>query len=209
MEMKYGITDDENLAKDIRSHKERKKYRKKKEYKSLKSELLGWLIYILVVVVFTFVFITFVGQRTTVSGDSMYPTLHDGDSLIIDKISYRFSDPERYDIIVFPYDYEDEIYYIKRIIGLPGETIQIIDGEVYIDGELLGETYGNEVIENPGVAEYAITLGEDEYFVLGDNRNNSKDSRSSSVGIINGEDFVGKAFIRIWPFSSIGVIAHE
>ena len=86
--------------------------------------------------------ITFVGVRTVVDGRSMEPTLHDGNNLIVDKLSYRFRDPKRYEIIVFPYKYEENTYYIKRIIGLPGETVQVKDGEVYIDGELLGEDYG-------------------------------------------------------------------
>ena len=97
--------------------------------------------------------ITFVGQRTRVTGSSMETTLSDGDNLIVDKISYRFRDPERYDIIVFPYQYQENTYYIKRIIGMPGETIQIINGEVYIDGEILGEEYGAEVMQDAGIAE--------------------------------------------------------
>lgn len=181
----------------------------KSKDKSVAREILGWILYLAGVMVFTYLLITFVGQRTTVSGDSMYPTLHDGDNLIIDKISYEFVDPERYDIIVFPYQYETGKYYIKRIIGLPGETVLIQDGEVYIDGELLGEIYGYEIMNSSGIAAEEIVLGEDEYFVLGDNRNNSSDSRDPSVGVICGEDIVGKAFVRIWPLDSIGVISHE
>ena len=84
--------------------------------------------------------------------------MSDGDNLIVDKISYRFRDPERYDIIVFPYQYQENTYYIKRIIGMPGETIQIIDGEVYIDGQILGEEYGAEVMQDAGIAEVPVTL---------------------------------------------------
>lgn len=186
----------------------RKKPTEKKK-PSIMRELLGWVVYIGIVVLITYFVITFVGQRTQVSGDSMYPALHDGDNLIVDKLSYNFTDPERYDIIVFPYQYEEGKYYIKRIIGLPGETVQIMDGEVYIDGELLGETYGAEVMESAGIAEESITLGENEYFVLGDNRNNSSDSRDPSVGVLDGDDIVGKASIRIWPLSDFGVIVHE
>ena len=100
-------------------------------------ELLGWIIYILIIIGLTYLIITYVGQRTRVSGSSMETTLSDGDNLIVDKISYRFRDPKRYDIIVFPYKYEENTYYIKRIIGLPGETVQVTGGYVYINGELL------------------------------------------------------------------------
>ena len=133
-----------------------------------------------------------------------------GDNLIVDKISYRFREPERYEIIVFPYQYKENTYYIKRIIGLPGETVQIIDGEVYINGELLAdEHYGKEVMLDPGIAAESITLGDDEYFVLGDNRNHSSDSRDPSVGVLHRKDLIGRAWVRIWPFSDIGFIRHD
>ena len=102
--------------------------------KSIAKELGAWLLYILIIIGISYLVITFVGQRTQVSGSSMETTLSDGDQLIVDKISYRFRDPSRYDIVVFPYKYEKNTYYIKRIIGLPGETVQIVDGYVYIDG---------------------------------------------------------------------------
>jgi signal peptidase I len=110
---------------------------------------------------------------------------------------------------VFPFQYDRDTYYIKRIIGLPGETVQIdYDGNIYIDGEILKESYGKEVIQNPGRASEPITLGDDEYFVMGDNRNNSSDSRDPSVGNIKREDIIGRAFIRIWPLSSFGLLKH-
>lgn len=177
--------------------------------KSILKELMGWIVYIIIIVALAWVIITFVGQRTQVSGHSMETTLSHGDQLIVDKISYRFRDPDRYDIVVFPYQYEEKTYYIKRIIGLPGETVQIIDGYVYIDGQQLDEHYGNEVMLDPGTAEEPITLGNDEYFVLGDNRNNSQDSRAANVGVIHRKDLLGRAWIRIWPLSEFGVIKHE
>lgn len=180
-----------------------------KQMKSILKELAGWIVYILIIVGLAYLIITFVGQRTQVRGSSMETTLSDGDQLIVDKISYRFRDPKRYDIVVFPYQYEENTYYIKRIIGLPGETVQIIDGYVYINGNQLDEHYGNEVMKDAGMAAEPITLGEDEYFVLGDNRNNSQDSRAENVGLIHREDLLGRAWIRIWPFSEFGVIRHE
>lgn len=139
----------------------------------------------------------------------MMPTLENGDQLIVDKLTYHFKEPKRYEIIVFPYKYEENTYYIKRIIGLPGETVQIKDGCVYIDGKLLGEKYGAEVMDEPGIAEEPISLGEDEYFVLGDNRNHSSDSRVPNVGVLKRKDLMGRAWVRIWPFDNIGVILHE
>ena len=172
-------------------------------------EFLGTLLYIIIVLAAVVFFVTFVAQRTKVSGQSMYPTLEDGDNLITDKISYRFRDPERFDVIIFPYDEEEGIYYIKRIIGLPGETVQIDeDGNIYIDGEILEEDYGYETIEYAGTASELITLGEDEYFVLGDNRNNSLDSRYAEVGLIEGSKIQGRAWVRIYPFDSIGLIKN-
>lgn len=177
--------------------------------KSILKELMGWIVYIIIIVALAWVIITFVGQRTQVSGHSMETTLSHGDQLIVDKISYRFRDPDRYDIVVFPYQYEEKTYYIKRIIGLPGEMVQIVDGYVYIDGQQLDEHYGNEVMLDPGIAEEPVTLGDDEYFVLGDNRNNSQDSRAANVGVIHRKDLLGRAWIRIWPLSEFGVIKHE
>lgn len=173
------------------------------------KELLSMLIYIGVVLGVTFLIITFVGQRTHVSGESMKNTLDHGDQLIVDKITYRFQDPERFDIIVFPFHYKENTYYIKRIIGLPGETVQIADGTIYINGQVLEESYGREVMQDPGIAAEPITLGEDEYFVLGDNRNQSSDSRDPSVGLIHRDEIIGRAWLRIWPLDSFGILKHQ
>lgn len=178
--------------------------------KKLVKELLDTSIYLLVVLVLTYLVITFVGQRTEVSGSSMETTLSDHDNLIVDKITYRFSDPKRFDIIVFPFQYQEDTYYIKRIIGMPGETVQIDgEGNIYINGELLEESYGMETIESPGRAYEPITLAEDEYFVMGDNRNNSSDSRDPSVGNIKRSNIIGRAWIRIWPFRKFGILKHQ
>ena len=175
-------------------------------------ELLNTAIYLLCVLGAVWLVITFVGQRTEVEGASMENTLHNGDNLIVDKLSYRFHDPERFDIIVFPFQFQDNTYYIKRIIGLPGETVEIRDGHsIYINGEKLEENYGMEVIkpETIGRAAEPIELGDDEYFVMGDNRNNSSDSRTDMVGNITRENIIGKAWLRIWPVSDFGVLQHQ
>ena len=176
------------------------------------KEFLNTAIYLLCVLGAVWLVITFVGQRTEVEGASMENTLHNGDNLIVDKLSYRFRDPERFDIIVFPFQYQTNTYYMKRIIGLPGETVQIMeDGSIYINGEKMEESYGREVIqpETIGRAAEPIVLGEDEYFVMGDNRNNSSDSRTDIVGNIKREDIIGKARLRIWPLSDFGVLKHQ
>lgn len=174
------------------------------------GECVSFILYLIVIVVLTFLMIRYVGQRTRVDGSSMENTLTNGDNLIVDKISYRFHEPERFDIIVFPYQYKEDTYFIKRIIGMPGETVQITDkGEILINGEELVESYGREVIKDPGLASDPITLGEDEYFVMGDNRNYSKDSRFPDVGNIRRADIIGKAWLRIYPFDKIGFIRHR
>lgn len=176
------------------------------------KEMISTGLYLLGVLCATYLVITFVGQRTDVEGVSMETTLSDGDNLIVDKISYRFRDPQRFDIIVFPFEYQENTYYIKRIIGLPGETVQIDEeGRIYINGEVLDEPYGKEVIrpENIGIAANPIVLGEDEYFVMGDNRNNSSDSRTEVVGNIHRDDIIGRAWVRIWPLTKFGVLKHQ
>lgn len=184
------------------------KRKKKVSGKKVLKELFSTAIYILVIFAVTFLLIKYVGQRTVVDGRSMENTLQDGDSLWVDKITYRFADPKRFDIVVFPPDASNPTnYYIKRIIGLPGETVYIDEeGNIYIDGEILEESYGKEVIDSDhrGRAAEYITLGSDEYFVMGDNRNNSLDSRFSSVGNVKRSQIIGKAVFRLYPFSSIG-----
>ncbi len=178
--------------------------------KSVIKEILSTSLYLLVVLCLTYLVITFVGQRTQVIGSSMETTLSDGDNLIVDKISYRLKEPKRFDIIVFPFQYADKTYYIKRVIGMPGETVRIDeDGNIYINDSILNETYGREIMQNPGRAAETITLSDDEYFVLGDNRNNSSDSRDPSVANIKREDIIGRAFIRIWPINKFGILKHQ
>ncbi len=182
-----------------RQKKRKEKKKQEKEEINIVKDLISLCLYILIIVAACWLILTYVGQRTEVSGDSMNDTLHDGDSLWIDKLSYRLKEPERFDIVVFPYQEEEDTYYIKRIIGLPGETVRIDEeGVIYINDEPLDEDYGKETIEenHRGLAAESVTLGEDEYFVMGDNRNNSRDSRMEDVGNIHKDDFVGKAVFR-------------
>ncbi len=176
--------------------------------KTVVREIIEMIIYMLFICIIVWLTITFVGQRTVVNGDSMYDTLEDQDNLWVSKISYRLHDPERFDIVVFPFQ-DGDVYYIKRIIGLPGETVRIDEkGTIYINGKKLKENYGLETIDeyHIGRAYEGVTLGEDEYFVMGDNRNNSKDSRFDEVGSIKKESLAGKAVFRIWPLSKFGTV---
>jgi len=202
--------EEDRKQKENRKEKRAGKEKSPRDKSDMVKETLSFILYIAIVFLVTYLVIHYVGQRTQVSGTSMEYTLSDGDNLIVDKISYRFHDPERFDIIVFPFQYKEDTYYIKRIIGLPGETVQIDDeGNIYIDGEVLEESYGREIILDPGEAASPIELGEGEYFVLGDNRNASSDSRDPSVGKIRREDIIGRAWLRLYPFDRIGFIKHQ
>lgn len=184
----------------------REKKKKDKDEINIVKELFNLIIYIGIIIIICYCIITFVGQRTTVHGHSMENTLQDGDNLWIDKLSYQFGDPKRFDIVVFPYQGQD-VYYIKRVIGLPGEKVQITpDGNILINDEVLMESYGREVIADSGTASEPRVLGEDEYFVLGDNRNDSRDSRWADVGDINKKDIIGKAVLRLSPFKKFGKV---
>ncbi|MBQ8246759.1 MAG: signal peptidase I [Lachnospiraceae bacterium] len=174
--------------------------------KFLKEAVQTSLVILIALLVSLFI-VTFVGQRTVVDGESMEDTLYHNDNLIVDKISYRFNEPERFDVIVFPAHYDSKTYLVKRVIALPGETIYIDEkGCIYIDDQLLEDDYGTEVMLSAGNAREPITLGDDEYFVLGDNRNHSLDSRDYMVGNINRDDIIGRAWVRIYPFDQIGFV---
>lgn len=200
---------EEKVEEELQRQRIQDKQDRHNKHLKIIKEIFGWILYILVVIGVTYLIVTYVGQRTKVSGPSMEATLHDGDNLIVDKISYRFREPERFDIIVFPYQYAEDTFYIKRIIGMPGDTIQIKDGYVYINDELLEEDiYGKEVIDETkkGIADEPIFLGDDEYFVMGDNRNHSSDSRDPSVGVLKRDQLVGRAWLRVWPFEDFEVL---
>jgi len=202
-------TDKDEVSKTEESKNEESKSEGKRKLKPFWKDAIELVIYFLIVLGISVFIVLFVGQRTIVEGTSMNPTLNDKDNLIVDKITYRFNDPQRFDVIVFPYQHKKHTYYIKRIIGLPGETVLIDrDGNIYINDQILNEDYGNEVILDPGRAEEKIVLGEDEYFVLGDNRNNSSDSRDYMVGNIKRKDFIGRAWLRIFPFKDFGLVPH-
>lgn len=172
-------------------------------------KFLEFVLYMAIVLIMTFLLIHFVAQRTGVSGTSMEPALKNGDQLIVDKISYRLEDPKRFDIVVFPYRFKRNTYFVKRIIGMPGETVRIdTEGKIYINGKILDEHYSTEVTRDPGMALEDFQLGRDEYFVLGDNRNVSQDSRFPDVGAVRRKEIIGKTWLRVYPFSGFGILKH-
>ena len=135
-------------------------------------------------------------EKARVYGHSMEPALKDGQTVLVDKLAYRLGEPERFDVIVFRDWREEGRYYMKRIVGLPGETVQIADGRVTIDGVLLEEPSEREEIRDARRASEPVVLGQAEYFVLGDNRNDSSDSRDSDIGNVTEEQIVGKVILR-------------
>ena len=191
-----------------RKRKKRKKQvERKPEEVNIVKELLGLIVYVGVVILLCFLIITYVGCKSRVDGDSMNPTLEDGDMLWVSKIAYTIGKPHRFDVIIFKYDENDT--YVKRIIALPGERIRIDnEGNIYINDLLIEEHYGKEPImaSNVGRAGQDVLLGEDEYFVLGDNRNNSHDSRWADVGNVSKEDIIGKVSFRVYPFNKFGKV---
>lgn len=164
------------------------------------------LILFVIIFAISYVVFRYVITRTVVDGNSMYPTLHNGDSLIVTRQIRNF---ERFDIVVFQSDVKTDEYIIKRVIGLPGENVYIDkDSVIYINGELLEEHYGAAVLTDGGRAaeDGGVTLGDDEYFVMGDNRNRSEDSRFELIGNVNKKDIIGKVIIRIWPLDTAGYV---
>lgn len=166
---------------------------------------LSFSLYILGIILFAVALRAFVVERIVVVGESMEPTLDDGDNVLIEKLSYRLGDIERYDIVVFPVE---GTFLIKRVYGLPGENIRIDDtGLIFIDDEAIDDRYAREIMLEAGRAGgLGVTLADDEYFVLGDNRNNSIDSRALNVGSVRDENIRGRVLVRITPFSRFGKV---
>lgn len=182
--------------------------KEKKINKKVIHEILEYVISTVIVVFLAFVLMFFFGTKTSVIGDSMMPALYNGQQILIDKFIYKISSPKRGDVIVFqPNGNENTHYYEKRIIGLPGETIQIIDGYVYVNGSKLDEDDTYDLIEDPGIAKDELILQPYEYFVLGDNRNSSEDSRSGNMGPVKKEYIIGKAWLHMaYGDAGIGMI---
>lgn len=183
---------------------------RKKLYKKILKEIIIWSIEIVIVILLAYIITSYALEKTTVIGDSMETALQNDDKILINKFKYKITEPKRFDVIVFKQSGKEHSYYnIKRIVGLPGEFIQIIDGSIYINDELLEDDVTADAITNAGLAEEGIMLDQDEYFVLGDNRNNSEDSRFANIGNVIINDIIGEAFIRTVPFDFINKINRE
>ncbi len=167
------------------------------------DDILKWIIdFVLVVVIALFV-VNYYGESVDVIGNSMNPIVENDEKVLLDELVYTIKEPERFDIVA--YRTRSGEISIKRIIGLPGETVQIVDNIIYIDGEAIEDSYFEGKFES-GYVEDAMVIGENEYFVMGDNRNVSEDSRFEYVGNISRNDILGKVWFAYYPFTKIRMI---
>lgn len=173
----------------------------------LLQEVVKWTFQIAVVCFIAFVLVWYFGQRVSVIGDSMNPELENGDIVLLNRIVYDMSTPDRGDVIAFqPNGNENSHFYIKRIVGLPGETIELRDGKLFADGKEIVEKYDTTTIEEVGLLEEPITLANNEFFVLGDDRQNSEDSRVADIGNVKRSEIEGKVWFTISPRSNFGFV---
>ncbi|MCM1287072.1 MAG: signal peptidase I [Clostridium sp.] len=188
----------------VKGKKTAKKSKKKMGFKHIFTGAFNWFLLIFVAVIAGYSLVTFCVQTVTVIGPSMNGTLTDGQVVFVNKLYYKFHDVERYDIIAFSLVEGDDYYDIKRVIGLPGETISIKEGMVYINDQPLGMSVIEEKILTAGIAKNEIKLGANEYFLLGDNVNNSEDSRYTNIGNISSAEILGKVSYIWSPQESRG-----
>lgn len=173
---------------------------------NVRKEIIDWVKTIVISLVLAFLIVQVI-KPTIVSGESMYPTLNDRDYLILNRMAYKFGDIDRGDIIVFKTDLKQdngkEKDLIKRVIAIPGDHLVIKDSKVYINGEVQNEPYiHNEYTSG----DIDIVIPDNDVFVMGDNRENSRDSRSSDIGLVNESDIIGEVMIRLFPFNKIGTV---
>ena len=171
------------------------------------KEILTWIGEILLIIVIAGICVSFFGVRTTVVGQAMSETLSNGDQILINKFQYVISRPKQGDVVVFlPNGNEKSHYYVRRVIGVPGDTIQIKEGAVYVNDELYMEEMEVASIEEAGVASEPITLGDGEFFVLGDYRPVSVDSRNDVIGCVPEDMVIGKVILSVWPLNQWGSV---
>ncbi len=198
---------------NLRFEEEQKQERRRKIIKST----IIFLVEAIAVIFIAWLIITFALKKVSVIGSTMETTLYNGEDVIVNKASYLIFSPRRDQVIAFYPEaeegeevrYDDSNILIRRIVGLPGETIQIKDGVVYVDGEAIEEKYDFETMYSSGRAASEITLGEDEYFVLSDSRNDMDDSRNTSFTTVYKKNIIGKVVFRFSPFSLIGGPTEE
>ncbi len=171
------------------------------------ATFLEYAVYLFIIVFVLFLAPKFLMEKILVDGSSMEQSLYDGEQVLIEKVSRYFNGPERFDVVVFTKNHGTYTKtYIKRVIGLPGETVQIIDSRIFINGEELPESFGKDPMDTAGIASEPVQLGEDEFFVLGDNRRVSVDSRDRAVGAVSMDELDGVVFLRVAPFSAFGKV---
>ena len=171
--------------------------KKKVLSKDLIRYILGTLFYCFAAIFLAVVIVIAFGMKSTVIGNSMEDCLVNSQKVLVDRFVFKLLSPQRFDVVCFyPKGNENSHIYIKRVIGMPGESVEIKEGYVYIDGVRLLEDNDYDIIEEPGTAETPYKLGADEYFVLGDNRNNSEDSRNGNIGSVSKETMIGKVWFR-------------
>ncbi len=196
-----------------RNRSGRNEYRERKKRKSPLRVILGWIVFIGVFLLLLFALVPLVGATMKITDGAMGPSLGIGDTVAVNHISYLLLRPKRGDIVQFTVSEESQgistetkTVYLRRVIALPGETVQIMDGIVYINGRPLEEKYTSGLTTYGGIAASQMTLNNDEYFVMADNRSNNFDSRDSTVGPIARDDILGRVWLRILPFEKFGRI---
>ena len=173
----------------------------------LVREVLSWIVELVVVIGLAYVLVSFFGIRTNVVGQAMEQTLENDDDILVNKFAYIISKPKQGDVIVFlPNGNKKSHYYVRRVVAVPGDTVQIKDGALYVNDELYKESTDVASMEDAGIASDAVKLEKDEYFVLGDNRNNSEDSRYANIGNVKRDTIIGKAWFRSSGLGSFGTI---
>ncbi|WP_455720764.1 signal peptidase I [Agathobacter sp.] len=171
------------------------------------KEIMSWILSLAIVICLAYVLVAFFGIRTNVVGQAMEQTLEDNDEILVNKFAYIVSKPKSGDVVVFlPNGNKKSHYYIRRVVAVPGDTVQIKDGALYVNDELYKESTDVASMEDAGIASDPVKLGKDEYFVLGDNRNNSEDSRYANIGNVKKEYIIGKAWFRFSGFGDFGTI---
>lgn len=173
----------------------------------LVKEIALYAMQVLIVIGLAFLFVYYFGMRTRVIGNSMSPQYNDGEWLLTNKFAYIFSEPKQNDIVIFlPNGNEKSHYYVKRVVATPGDTVRITNGILYVNGQIFEEEIQTELMDYAGLVENEIKLEKDEYFVLGDNRNNSEDSRYANIGLVKKEYIVGKAWFLLFPLKKMKLI---
>ena len=182
-------------------------HRRKKISSTMVKEIASWIFGICIAILFAFVAVFSFGMRTSVIGVSMEPALYNGQEILINRFIYKISSPKKGDVVVFlPNGNQNSHYYVKRVVAEPGDTVQIKEGCLYVNGIAEEEEQFDKMAE-AGIAENAIQLSDDEYFVLGDNRNNSLDARYwGEYNMVSRDKMVAKVYFKYWPLTDMGSV---